>query len=208
MPQGFRPVDNRRMLRPTKPRRTGRHAGFVPAGLLWVVLLVGCAPDLNWRQVPIGDSGWMAWMPCKPSTFERFTSTQEPGGVRRAVQVRMQSCEAGDRLWALASADIGDPAEANLEARRWLDATAANYSDARWSTAAWQPALGSGAVAGWTLEGAGRRPDGQQRAVRSAVAAAGSRVIQLTVIGSPPDPDAIDQFFSRVSAGVGGGARP
>ncbi|MFZ3118274.1 MAG: hypothetical protein WA159_08145, partial [Variovorax sp.] len=48
------------------PSRAGLAAAFVVA-----VALSACSPTFNWREVPVGDAGLVAMLPCKPDRATR-----------------------------------------------------------------------------------------------------------------------------------------
>ena len=65
----------------------------------------GCAPDLNWREVrPVGTT-LVALLPCKP---DRQTRAIPLAGAE--VSMEVLGCSAGGTTWAVATADVGDPA--------------------------------------------------------------------------------------------------
>jgi len=79
--------------------------------------LAGCAPALDWRDVPVSED-LLIQFPCRPERVERRVDL---GG--EAVAARMLSCEAGGIGWSVTVFDIGDPyrlADALMLLRRSL----------------------------------------------------------------------------------------
>lgn len=162
----------------------GRPAGVsTPAAAAWAagcaaLLLAACAPALDWRQFQ--PEGWplAVALPCKPNSQQRQVPL-----AGRSVAWRMLACSADDHVFAIASADLGDPAlvPAALQA---LGGAARDNLRAR--VLADQAA----AVPGMTPQAAARRwqlrgqlPDGRAVAEQVQVFAHGTRVFQASVIG-------------------------
>ena len=157
-------------------------------------LLAGCSPTFNWREVPIGDGGVVALLPCKPDRATRAL----PLGVD-AVTVDMAGCEAGGATFAVARAVAASPSQAEGWLRAWRAATRGQLAGAPASEspttlprAAGTPAPvrldspeGDAGTAGPVLHVlwfAQQRPDGVA-------------LYQATVIGKPSSADALPTFF-------------
>ena len=101
----------------TMPRRVSFP---LPSSLLPLFLagaLAGCAPALDWRDVPVGED-LLIQFPCRPERVERRVDL---GG--ESVAARMLSCEACGIGWSVTVFDIGDPyrlADALMLLRRSL----------------------------------------------------------------------------------------
>ncbi len=169
----------------------------------WCVLyavglpVAACAPALDWRELRPAGSDVSLLFPCKASQDAR----QVPLG-QRPVQMVLYACRAGGSTWALATAEMHDPARvgpALLELRR---AAAGNLGAAK---AARELAL---QVPGATpnphsarLEIHGRLPDGRNVTEQLAVFARGTQIFQATVLGEQVPPQAADTFFDSLRAG-------
>ena len=70
-----------------------------------VGLLAACAPALDWREVRPDDSGVTMLFPCKPDSHARRVSLG-----KQQVRLMLHACTAGGSTWALAFANVGDPA--------------------------------------------------------------------------------------------------
>jgi hypothetical protein len=156
-------------------------------------LLAGCAPALDWREVRPEGSGLRLWFPCKPASHARNVALA-------AGQVRLQlsACKAGDLTWALAQADVGEPARVG-PALAELDAAAAR------NLAATQARPLPLQVDGATPNPASRRvlldgrlPNGRAVTEQVAVFAKGTQVFQATVLGERVDAEAADTFFGSL----------
>lgn len=168
------------------------------AGSAWLAacLLVGlaaCAPALDWREVRPPGGAVVLLMPCRPLPQERrLTLAGAP------VRLTLQACSAGGQTWAVAEADIADPARIGAALEELRTSMAANVAAA--GVTAWplavpgatpQPAAGGAQVDG-------RLPDGRAVQLRLAVFAHGTRVYQATVLGEQVAPDAAQTFFGSI----------
>jgi len=154
-----------------------------------------CSPTFNWREVPIGDAGVIALLPCKP---ERATRDLPLG--TGSIQVDMAGCKAGGATFAVAHARAESAEQAERWLRAWHVATRSQLADvsvvespAVLARAATSPAparldtqgadTAAGAGGAHVLWLAHQRPDG------------GASIYQATVSGSPSSTDAVATFF-------------
>ena len=153
-------------------------------------LLVACSPALDWRELRPEDSGAVASFPCKPASHARRVPL---GGA--PVLLTLHSCQAAEVTWALAVADVGDPARVGAALQALREGAAANIGAGPGQPlplavegATPQPAAGRLALEG-------RRTDGQPVRTQVAVFAKGTRVYQATAIGSTLPDEAMEAFF-------------
>lgn len=161
--------------------------------LLLPALLPACSPTLDWRQVQ--PPGWslVAALPCRPDTAERPVALAGP-----PVALAMWSCSADGHLFAIGSADLGDPARVGPALQALAAAARANLSAQPDSDL---PARVPGMTphpAARQLQLTGRRPDGQAVRAYIQVFAHGTRVYQATVLG----PQAGDAQVRPVAEGL------
>lgn len=94
-------------------------------------MLVACAPALDWRDVRPEGSGVLLLFPCKPDSQVRTLSL-----AGAPVRLALHACSTGGSTWALAVADVGDPARvgsALTELRCPRSAISLRKSAGRWS---------------------------------------------------------------------------
>lgn len=159
---------------PYRVLSSSRCAGGIGA----LLLASACAPALDWRQVQ--PPGWSlnASLPCRPDTAERRVPL-----AGAPVTLGLWSCKAGEHMFAIASADMGDPARVGAALQSLSAAARANIGG--------QPEADAPArVPGMTPHPdarlqrlAGRRPDGQPLRSQVLVFTYGTRVYQVTVLG-------------------------
>lgn len=158
-------------------------------------VFTACSPTFNWREVPIGDAGVIALLPCKP---ERATRDLPLG--TESIAVEMAGCKTGGATFAVAHARAQSAEQAELWLRAWHAATRSQLGDvpvvespvvlaraasspapARLDTGGDDPA--ARAAATHVLWFAHRRPDG------------GASLYQATVSGAPSSTEAVGTFF-------------
>lgn len=165
----------------------------LPFVFLSVAALAACAPALDWREVRPEGSGLQAMLPCRPNTQARTVVL-----AGRSVKLTLAACSAGEQTWAIAFADVADPAtvavaldELRLSAARNLGAEAP--APAPITVPGATPNAGSGRIA---FEG--RLPDGTAVREQAAVFARGTVVFQATAVGARLGGEAVDTFFGSL----------
>lgn len=159
---------------------------LVVASLSWA-----CAPALDWREVRPADSGLVALFPCKPNALTRNVAL-----AGHTVRLTLHACSAGGQTWALAFADVGDPARVGRSLEELRRSAADNLGAA---AGAGLPLNVPGATpnpASAREQLAGRLPDGRSVVEQLAVFARGTVVFQATVLGATVPAEAADAFFA------------
>jgi hypothetical protein len=158
--------------------------------------LAGCSPTLDWRDVRPADSGVALLLPCRPTPQVR--SVRLAG---RTVNLALYACSAGEQTWALAFADLADPALVGPALQELQASAAANVG----ASTAQSLTL---AVPGATPHPdsrrsllSGRLPDGRSVQEQVAVFAVGTLVFQATVLGPSLPSEGVETFFSSLRAG-------
>jgi len=155
--------------------------------------LAACAPALDWRDVRPAGTRLQLQFPCRPVAQQR---TVVLAGA--AVPMTLQACDADGHTFALALADVGDPARVSPALTELAAGAARN--------------IGALARPGRTLElpGAtpnagnqrialqGRRPDGRAAQVSAALFAHGTTVFQATVLAEVPAAEAVEIFLASL----------
>ena len=170
---------------------TGCAAGLALAALL------GCSPALEWREVRPPGSSAQALFPCKPASHARTVTL-----AGAAVEMSLYGCTASQVSYALAFADMRDPALVTPALDELARAARAHLQTAQ--AAASAPLVVPGMTpnvqaAVWTLHG--RLPDGRTVQERLALFAYGTRVYQVTAVGERDDASAWNSFLAGVKVG-------
>jgi hypothetical protein len=185
----------RRRAGPWLLGRGGGRAYGLAAGVL--ATAAACSPSLDWREVRPQGTAVNVLLPCKPKRSARMVAL-----AGRPVRMSMLACTAEQWTWALAAADVGEPAQVGPALLALREGALANVQG---QVLASQAAVVQGATphdAGAALRIKGRRPDGAEANVRLVVFSHGTQVFQATVIGSRPPAAAADPFFDSLRVAV------
>lgn len=167
----------------------GCAARAVAAAVCAAALLGACSPALDWREVRPEGSGASLLLPCRPASHARELPL---AGAR--VKLTLHACEAAGTTWAVAWADVADPARVGAALQELRQSVASNLGGARLAALAPEVPGRTPNPEGGVFELSGRLPDGQAVRGRVAVAALGTRVLQFTALGPKPDAAALDTF--------------
>ena len=168
--------------------------------LLWLIrttsallLLSACSPTLNWREVRPEGSSLVALFPCKPSQSERQIRLD---GLE--LSLRLTSCEAGDRVFAVthAHAPIGISGTTLLRALRLAAARSVGSATMKEATLA-VSGMSPDPLAG-RFHWVGQREDGGVLDIESAFFAAGQDAYQASIVGRSSELEASEMFFSSL----------
>lgn len=160
------------------------------AALTLTMLLCACSPTLDWREVRPEGGGVVALFPCKPSNDARMVTLDG-----RRVRMVLTACRAGDATWALAIAEVTEPAQVTPALAALRAASAGNLGAA-------PQVLGAMGVSGMTPNPQAQRvrfdarlPGGDAATMETGFFTRGNWVFQATVMGPGLDREAVDVFF-------------
>ena len=178
----------------TRARRAGG-VSLALAGLVVALAMPACVPALDWRETRPEGSGVTMMFPCRPERQERPVRVGA-----ETLALRLHSCTAAGSAFALASAEVADPARVTALLEAWRGQAIANVEGSATTEA-------SAAIPGSTpnaqsarLRIVGKRPDGRRVVEHAAFFVKGLTLLQATVIGAdePVDREAIDTFFGSI----------
>jgi hypothetical protein len=158
--------------------------------LLALGLLLGCSPALDWREVRPQGSAAAVLLPCKPDSHTRSVAL---AGAQ--VQLTLVACAAGGSTWALAFADIGDPALVGAALTELHDSALRNLGAEQSRR---MPLALDGATpndASRRVQLTGRLPDGRAVTEQLALFSKGTKVFQATVLGEKLAAEPAETFF-------------
>ena len=152
-----------------------------------------CSPTLDWRELRPEGTGIAVTFPCKPDRHARPIVV-----AGHAVRMEMLVCSAGGSTYALAFADLPDPAAvapalAELRALAVTNIAAVPAPAASLQVPGMTPSPQAARV---VLSG--RYPDGAAVYEQAAFFAKGMRVYQASVVGNRPAGDAADTFLAAL----------
>lgn len=183
-------VNMSRMTRP--PRDTRSPVSSWHLVLVLSLGLLACSEALNWRVLPLGDSGWEALLPCKPEVAERTVALPT-----QSATMHLRSCDVGSVTYAVAWMRLAQASDAKANLALWRQASqsSAQVKDAQ-PAQAW---LVRGADWAQLWRGEGRRHDGQRVQVAMGHAAAGGLLVQLATYGAQASNGETGRFWDGLA---------
>lgn len=176
-------------------RRLWLYARVIAAVALMTALL-GCSPALDWREQRPAGSQVQLLFPCKPSEqVRRVTLAGAP------VRLSLWACSADGQTWALAHADLADPARVSAALAELRASALANLGA---ESAAAEPLQVPGATpnpGSQRLRLAGKLPDGSAVQEQVAVFTRGTVVYQATALGPALSDAAAETFITSLRTG-------
>lgn len=158
--------------------------------------LAACSPALDWREVRLQGTGVVATLPCKPNL-----STRQVQLAGQAVLMSMLACKAEDLTWAIAAADVEDPARVGPALLALRESTRANLQGRVVETL---PTAVRGATphdAQARVLVSGHKQDGTAASAQFIVFSHGTRVFQAIVMGARRPEHSSEPFFESLRVG-------
>lgn len=162
-------------------------------GVLALSVMTGCTPTHDWREVRPADSPVQLLMPCKPSVQERRVAL-----AGQPARLALHACAAGGQTWALAIADVADPARVGPAMAELIASAAANIGAAATRSTPLQVPGATPNPGSQRLRLQGKLPDGQAVQMHLAVFTHGTRVFQATALGEQVPDEAVETFFNAI----------
>ncbi len=163
------------------------------AAALGLAAISACSPTLDWRELQPASSHVKFLLPCKPDTQQRRVPL---AGATELLA--MHACSADGQTWALAYADVVDPARLGPVLQALMESARVNIGGAAGRD---QPSLVSGATPHTQARRAGyegQLPDGKKVVMDVSVFAYGTRVYQATVLGPRVSEAAVETFLESI----------
>ena len=165
-----------------------------------LVLLGACSPAYDWRDVRPAGTQLAMQFPCRPVAQRRAVELAGP-----AVDLSLLACTAGGQTWALAHADLGDPARvtaalAELRTSTITKLNAQQTEPAPLALPGATPNVHSGRLRLQSRAGAasaGHRP----LQMEVALFARGTQVFQVSVLGEVLPTETSETFFASIGFG-------
>lgn len=163
---------------------------FALAILVLTGALEGCSPRLDWREVRLPDSGLVALLPCRPASQARRLVL-----AASEVEMSMLACTGDSVVYAIASADVIQPARVGTALAELQAAAARNLGAPPQAPGAFNvPGATPHAQTGMTTF-TGMLGDGRRVEEKVAIFARGTRVYQATMLGASVEAEASEAFF-------------
>lgn len=163
---------------------------------LLTLLVAACTPELDWREVRPAGTSVQGLMPCKPASHVRRVTL-----AGTEVEMALYACRAADATWAIAHADLADPARVSAALDELAQAAQRNVGSVTATSRTSQTAAVPGMTPNpsarlWRIQG--RLPDGRAVAETVMLFAHGTRVVQASVIAERADAPALATFVESL----------
>jgi hypothetical protein len=129
--------------------------------------------------------------PCRSASHARRVTL-----ARSVVRLELHACSTAGATWALAFADLEDPARVGPALDELRSAAAANLGASPIREEALQVPGATPNPASRRVDLQGHAPDGRKLEERVAFFSKGLRIYQATVLGEHLEPEATDTFFA------------
>ena len=173
-----------------RPDNHGVRIGLAVIACGSILTVAACSPRLDWREFRSSESGIAVLFPCRPSTQQRTVTI-----AGRKTRLSLHACSAGDVTWAMAEADVGDPSWVQASLVDLRNSAAANVSGRVEAVVPFEVEGATPNLEAKRCSIAGKLPDGQAVAEHLGVFAVGTRVAQVTAIGSSTPQEAVSTFL-------------
>lgn len=158
------------------------------------LVILGCAPALDWRELRPEGSPAVVTFPCRPDRHEREIAIAD-----WPLKLTLLNCSAGNAMFAMSFATVAraDDISPTLDALRQAVAHNVGATDDPEVRPFLVPGMTPNASARW-MQVAGRRPGGTPVEAAVAVFSVGPNVVQLQVIADRLDAAAVQTYWSGV----------
>jgi hypothetical protein len=167
---------------------------FRSTGAMVVFLVLqGCTPTLNWREVRLDAAPLLALFPCRPDQGVQAVALGE-----RVVKMTMLGCEAGGAMFTLAHVDRGGSVDDEALVALWQSGTVASMQGVQTSAAPFVLKNVSTSPAPRQIRAAGKRADDSSVVLRAAWFAVGGAIYQVAVYADRDNDDVVQSFFEGI----------
>ncbi len=170
---------------------------------LWLLLagclmLAGCNPTLNWREVRVASSALKVLLPCKPDQGSRPVEL-----AGQPVELQMVGCEAGAALFAVSHVELKDSSRMAEIQAGWQTAMLAAMAVQEPAGAVQRTAFElKGAAAqppAVRLQARGRRSDGRAVMAQAVWFSQGAHLYHAVVYADRLGPELTEPFFAGLA---------
>lgn len=178
-----------RPIRAAGPRRLRRAFSCAGAAAGLALVLAGCSPEYNWREIKATTDGYAVMLPAKPSSATRRINLE---GL--SIEMTMQGASAADNSFAVGTVKLpadDDAARAKaagaMRAQMVRNIAGKETASAQFSVPVVDRAgVKVGAALATRIEATGQA-QGKPAVLLAGFVARGARVYQYLVLGPNPD---------------------
>lgn len=157
------------------------------------VLLLGCSPALNWREVRVDGAPLVALFPCRPDQGVQAI----PLGAH-VVKMSMMGCEAGGAMFTLAYVSLDGSIDAEALRELWQAGTLASMQGVPAEAEPFALKKAGASLAPTQIRTNGQRKDGSPVAMRAAWFTAGGALYQVAVYADGDVDKVAQDYFDGI----------
>jgi hypothetical protein len=157
------------------------------------LVLGGCSPTYNWREIRWDSAELKVLLPCKPDQGSRRMTL-----AGQDVDIQMMGCEAGTSLFAIAHVHLGEAEKTTAAQTQWQSAMLGNLQAQGMQMMPFQSRGASAQPQPLRLSAQGRREDGGAVAAQGVWFARGPHLYHAVIYADKISPDVAETFFSGI----------
>ena len=162
------------------------------------LMLAGCSPTLNWREVRLAASALKVLLPCKADQGSRPVEL-----AGQLVELQMVGCEAGAALFAVSHVELKDSSRMAEIQAGWqtamLAAMAVKEPEVPVQRTAFELKGAAAQPPAVRLQAQGRRPDGRAVMAQAVWFSQGTHLFHAVVYAERLGPAATEPFFAGLA---------
>lgn len=157
------------------------------------LLLAGCSPTYNWREIHWDGAALKIQLPCKADKGSRRLTL-----AGQEAEIEMMGCEAGTALFAVAHVLLEDANKTAIAQAQWQTAMLGNMQAQGQQGVPFVVKGASAQPQPVRLNAQGRRQDGSAVAAQGVWFARGPHLYHAVMYADKISPDVADTFFSGI----------
>jgi len=157
------------------------------------LVLAGCSPTYNWREIRWASAELKVLLPCKPDQGSRRMTL-----AGQDAEIQMMGCEAGAALFAIAHVHLGDADKIALAQAQWQTAMLGNMQAQGTQMLPFQFKGASAQPQPVRLSAQGRRPDGSAVTAQGVWFVRGPHLYHAVIYADKLSTEVAETFFSGI----------
>ena len=157
------------------------------------LVLAGCSPTYNWREIRWYSAELKVQLPCKADKGSRRMTM-----AGQDVDIEMMGCETGATLFAIAHVRLGDAGKIAAAQAQWQAAMLGNMQAQGTQMLPFQFKGASAQPQPVRLSAQGRRQDGSAVATQAVWFARGPHLYHAVIYADKLSPEVAETYFSGI----------
>jgi hypothetical protein len=157
------------------------------------LVLAGCSPTYNWREIRWASADLKVLLPCKPDHGSRRMTL-----AGQDVEIQMMGCEAGAALFAIAHVRVDEPDKIVAAQTQWQTAMLDNMQAQGAQLVPFQSKGANPVPQPVRLSAQGRRQDGSAVMAQAVWFARGPHLYHAVIYADKLSTEVAETFFSGI----------